>query len=336
LQEAYQRQLPMLRQNAKYLGDSNESLNKYSAASDFSSADIEKNGMKAAKTQDAQINKTDELTNSTVKAQQNIEKMNTEFSKLAITLLPNAAKAIESMTGAMVKFINYANEKFGGSAAPAGGSGSGQPGISGEFGGGDTGAGAGPAQLTQKEKMAGLRLKSAEAVSGGDTSDQLAGVARAIQDKLGGNLKYFSAFNDSYERGPNSLHGRGRALDFTLNDPSMAASVASMISGIPGISKVIDEYANPTKSATGGHIHAEISAARGAILSGPSGGYKPNLTMHGTEAVIPLNSPAAQSMGLGGGENTGLMAAQLEKLEEMVSVMKNQLAVSTKIMQYAS
>jgi hypothetical protein len=58
--------------------------------------------------------------------------------------------------------------------------------------------------------------------------------------------------------------------------------------------------------------------------------------MHGAEAVIPLNSPAAQSMGLGGGENTGLMAAQLEKLEEMVSVMKNQLAVSTKIMQYAS
>jgi hypothetical protein len=109
-----------------------------------------------------------------------------------------------------------------------------------------------------------------------------------------------------------------------------------MISGIPGISKVIDEYANPTKSATGGHIHAEISAARGAILSGPSGGYQPNLTMHGTEAVIPLNSPAAQSMGLGGGESTGLMAAQLEKLEEMVSVMKNQLAVSTKIMQYAS
>ena len=79
-----------------------------------------------------------------------------------------------------------------------------------------------------------------------------------------------------------------------------------------------------------------ISAANGAILSGPGGGYRPNLTMHGTEAIVPLNSPAAQSMGLGGGETTGLMAAQLEKLEEMVSVMRNQLAVSQKIMQYAS
>ena len=78
-----------------------------------------------------------------------------------------------------------------------------------------------------------------------------------------------------------------------------------------------------------------ISAANGAILSGPKGGYQPNLTMHGTEAIVPLDSPQAQSMGLGN-DNSGLMAAQLEKLEEMVSVMKNQLSVSTKIMQYAS
>jgi hypothetical protein len=288
---------------------------------------------KAKLTQDAQLNKTDDLTNSTTKAQQNLEKMNVEFSKLAITLLPNAAKAIESMTGAMVKFVNYANEKFGGGGGGGTSPASATTGM--DMGGAEIMT-AGPAQLTQKEKMAGLRVKSAEAFSGGDTSDQLAGVARAIQDKLGGNLRYFSAFNDSYERGPNSLHGQGRALDFTLTDPSMAASVASMISGIPGISKVIDEYANPTKSATGGHIHAEISAARGAILSGPSDGYKPNLTMHGTEAIVPLNSPAAQSMGFGSGENTGLMAAQLEKLEEMVSVMKSQLDVSKKIMSYAS
>jgi hypothetical protein len=79
-----------------------------------------------------------------------------------------------------------------------------------------------------------------------------------------------------------------------------------------------------------------ISAANGAILSGPTSGYQPNLTMHGTEAIVPLNSPAAQSMGMGGGESTSLMAAQLEKLEEMVSVMKNQLDVSKKIMSYAS
>lgn len=36
--------------------------------------------------------------------------------------------------------------------------------------------------------------------------------------------------------------------------------------------------------------HVMTSAADGAILSGPSSGYQPNLTMHGTEAIIPLKN----------------------------------------------
>ena len=199
---------------------------------------------------------------------------------------------------------------------------------------GGTGADAGPAQLTPAEAMAGLRVKSSEAYAGGDTSGQMVAIAHAIQSKLGGDLQYFSAFNDTYDRGGNSLHSKGRALDFTLNDPRNAGAVADMIRSIPGITKVIDEYANPSKSATGGHIHAEISAANGAILSGPTSGYKPNLTMHGTEAVIPLNTPAGQAAI--GGQDTGIMAAQLDRLDELVSVMKSQLSVSTKIMQYSS
>jgi len=37
-------------------------------------------------------------------------------------------------------------------------------------------------------------------------------------------------------------------------------------------------------------VHVQTSAAEGAVLSGPSSGYKPNLTMHGTEAIIPLKN----------------------------------------------
>lgn len=41
---------------------------------------------------------------------------------------------------------------------------------------------------------------------------------------------------------------------------------------------------------TGGIVidEASIAAAGGAVLSGPASGYKPNLTMHGTEAIVPL------------------------------------------------
>ena len=72
------------------------------------------------------------------------------------------------------------------------------------------------------------------------------------------------------------------------------------------------------------------SAANGAILSGPTSGYRPNLTMHGTEAVVPLNTPAQQAAA---GMDSGIMSAQLDKLDELVSLMKNQLGVSTRIMQ---
>ncbi len=180
-----------------------------------------------------------------------------------------------------------------------------------------------------------LRIKSPEAYSGGPTSQKLMTVAQAIQDKLGGDLHHFSAFNDSYHRGPNSLHSRGRALDFTLADPRKAAMMAELVRSIPGISYVKDEYANPSDDATAPHIHAEISAANGAILSGPASGYRPNLTMHGTEAIVPLNSPAAQSA-FGGADQTNLMSQQLDKLDELVRVMQNQVSVSTKILQAAN
>lgn len=178
----------------------------------------------------------------------------------------------------------------------------------------------------------GLRLKSG-AEKGGKASDALYAVAQQVAEKLGGDYKYFSGFNDV--RSGDSKHNSGRAFDIVMNDPAKYESALAMIKGISGVSFAQYEKAgqrNPNGSvASGDHIHAEVSAANGAILSGPMSGYKPNLTMHGTEAVVPLNTPAGQAA-LGGQDNT-IMAAQLDKLDEMVSVMKNQLSVSTKIMQ---
>jgi hypothetical protein len=219
----------------------------------------------------------------------------------------------------------------GASRAAPGQAGGGQP-----MGGGGGGlldrfqkSGAGPGDLS------GLRIKSAEATAGGGTSAQLATMARTIQDKLGGDLRYFSAFNDTYDRGGGSLHGQGRAMDFTLTDPSKAAAVAAMVASIPGISKVIDEYANPSRSATGGHIHAEISAAAGAILSGPKSGYRPNLTMHGTEAIVPLDSASgAQALGASA-MNDQMLSMFSARLEEMTRKISDVAEYTKKTAQYA-
>jgi hypothetical protein len=293
-----------------------------------------------AEEQKGQIAGVDSATKSQAKARDSQIKMAQNMQEFVNLGVNPATRALEFFTEALENLTDFipgagrAKARREDAAATRAGTTTSRQDQVATVAAGGTGADAGPAQLTPAEAMAGLRVKSSEAYAGGDTSGQMVAIAQAIQSKLGGDLQYFSAFNDTYDRGGNSLHSKGRALDFTLNDPRNAGAVADMIRSIPGITKVIDEYANPSKSATGGHIHAEISAASGAILSGPTSGYKPNLTMHGTEAVIPLNTLAGQAAI--GGQDNSIMAAQLERLDELVSVMKSQLTVSTKIMQYSS
>ena len=346
MQDAVRKTGVAARENARFVDKSNSAYLDYAQQRDLETATILADGTVVKKVQDAQINKTDDLTKTTIDAQKNMEGLNREMNKLGFTFLPAAAKATEAVTAAMKGLVTYINEKILGIKADSGGGG--QEGVSGEFGGGDTGAGAGPARLTRAEisqqvkeqGTKGLKLKSAEAVAGGESSTPLMELAYMIQDALGFDLKYFSGLNDT-GRDANSKHKSGRALDIVLNDPGKYESVLGTIKGMPGVSFAQYERAGQKNAngsvATGDHIHAEVSAARGAILSGPASGYKPNLTMHGTEAIVPLNNPNATAGIPGmGGMDPGMMMSQLDKMDEMVSVLKRQLGVSEKLLSYQS
>jgi hypothetical protein len=75
-----------------------------------------------------------------------------------------------------------------------------------------------------------------------------------------------------------SKHGAGNAVDLDSKDANALAAGGFLAKFGLG---------RPVK---GDPVHIQqISAADGAILSGPAGGYQPNLTMHGTEAIVPLN-----------------------------------------------
>ena len=316
----------------------------------------------------------DDLTTQVVSAQMAMEGMGIEINKLSKTFLPAAAASVRLVTETMTGLVNGINRLLGPSNAEIDArnrrsESDANPSTiyQGEEQGrlnrqrqeqlrqGNPNTGTNPVFRNQSstqnaqpnaqnasnsnqasaDPYAGLRIKSAESTAGGDVNTKLPEIARLIQEKLGGDLKYFSAFNDRHHMDTHSAHAQGNAMDFTLTDPRKAAAVASQLSVMPGVSQVLDEYTYPSRGSTGGHIHAEISARDGAVLSGPTNGYKPNLAMHGTEAIVPLNPSVVQNLA-GNKQDSELMREQLNRMDEMVTLLKNQLTVTTKLMQYSA
>lgn len=113
-----------------------------------------------------------------------------------------------------------------------------------------------------------LKVKSGESIGGGSAHQGVLELAKIIQGNFG--VRHFSAFNDRYHqtKRPNSLHTKGLALDFSLKDPKTASTVTSKLSGLlknAGVSaKVLNEYANPSAGATGGHIHVQFQSKKDA------------------------------------------------------------------------
>jgi hypothetical protein len=369
LQQAMRRNRDAQMQNAKFVDRAASAYQDFSQVADFTNADFSEGFEKARKTQDAQLKGQDKLTEDTVKAQANMEQMNREIQKLGFTFLPNAATAVNKMTETMKKFVQYVNEKVLGEAAGA--APAGPAGIGGEFGGAGGGSGnaavdaavgavGSDAEIAAARKSVaaggsttggtvtagqqdlakmGLKMKQGDVqAEGASISGNLIDLAKKVQSSIPG-FSYFSGFNDRFhnENSPASKHTQGLAMDFALaQKPSKeeGARIVDMLKQMGAVS-AIDEYNSPSAKATGGHIHAQVSAAGGAILSGPKSGYTPNLVMHGTEAVVPLNSTPSQGAS-GLGMNSEMMQQQLDRLDDLVSVMKSQLDVSTKIMRYSS
>ena len=125
---------------------------------------------------------------------------------------------------------------------------------------------------------------------GAGISPKLIKVAEALNAKFSGDIERFTGFNDGYNRGSGSTHSNGMAFDFTLKEYSEKKfnEIASALKSA-GASSVLDEYKNPSRHATGKHIHVEIPEfAKGGIVTGSKTGFPAML--HGKEMIQPLNS----------------------------------------------
>ena len=229
----------------------------------------------------------------------------------------------------------------GGGKAPMGGGGAGQmdygkelygKGGGGAGGAGGSGGGGAPGAGLTGKPLSGVSTGLAQALQMAAAEyNQITGktveVTSAVRDSAK-QAELYQAYVEGRSKFPaappgTSKHERGLAVDISQ---AVADDMDRM--------GLLKKYGR-ARPVANDPVHLEVSAANGAILSGPASGYKPNLTMHGTEAIVPLNSPAAQSA-FGSPDQTSLMSAQLDKLDELVRVMQNQVSVSTKILQAAN
>jgi hypothetical protein len=230
---------------------------------------------------------------------------------------------------------------------------------------GDLGAKGGVARTTAELRKMGLNLRAGDVQADGRLlDDRLINLAKSAQSQISG-FHVITSLNDNFhaERYSTSQHAFGRAMDFTLDHkPTVAEGqqITQQLKGM-GASYVIDEYNHPSKGATGGHFHAQVSAAMGfdGTLSGPASGYKPNIVMHGEErlTITPQSQAPTPAFSFDTNADTALlMATRLDKinqivelfnkkknntrsaekltqLSEIVNIMQNQVSVSTKILQ---
>jgi hypothetical protein len=211
------------------------------------------------------------------------------------------------------------------------------------------GAGMAGAPVTVGEAdLAGLTMKKGDVQKeGAKLSPNLIALARKIQSGIG-DFGYFSSFNDNYHQDKKSNHNKGTALDFVLNkdikgDKEAGAKVIEALRAM-GATNIIDEYNNPSANATGGHIHAEVSAKTQGMFKGPESGYW--LKAHGEEALMNQQGLSnlitkAQMPGAGGasddiiGAMQDTMVALTEKLEEVVSILQKSHNTQEELLTYS-
>ncbi|AXY60029.1 tape measure protein [Acinetobacter sp. WCHAc010052] len=116
--------------------------------------------------------------------------------------------------------------------------------------------------LVSNSHLRGLNIKSSESVGGGQIRGYTAEFAQLANSALGNSLNRFTAFNDRYHKGTNSRHATGNAFDFTLKNAKEAESAVKVLEDVArryGYSvKILNEYKDPSKRATGGHLHVSV------------------------------------------------------------------------------
>jgi len=201
----------------------------------------------------------------------------------------------------------------------------------GETSTGDLGTKGGVGRTTDELRKMGLIIRTTGDVQadGRIVDERIIKLAKQIQSQIKG-FGVITSINDRFhaERYATSQHAFGRAIDFTLDHKPSDQEGQDIIKQIKGMgaSHVIDEYNHGDARTTGGHFHAQVSAAMGwtGTLSGPSTGYRPNIVMHGDErlTITPRNQATATARSPFNADTETLMKTRLEKIARVVELFR--------------
>ncbi len=139
-------------------------------------------------------------------------------------------------------------------------------------------------------KGLGLRLKSSETISGGGVKAYTAQFAKMTQDHLGDQLQRFTALNDGFHQGKGGKHPVGQAFDFTVKDAAEANKsiqrIQEMAKKYGFAIKTLNEYSDPSKNATGGHVHVSVLGYKGTTQ-----------TLKDAQALISIAAETQEKIG---------------------------------------
>ena len=300
------------------------------------SMDLSKIGQPIKNEQNAAAKTQNELTNNVITATKNMQELSVQMATLTKYALPSAAIAVKTLGTAAAATAAYLMS-IGGRPSPTSGGGAAAttaPGPNTTPGGAATGQVPLGGQIRPRpgilDKLGPDALQQLNVSSQGERGQydpRLIGLAKNLQDMYP-NIT-FTGINDRDD----GAHGRGEALDFTLpgmtvGDVEQGRSMVESLRNM-GFRFALDEYNNPSPKATGPHFHAQL--ATGGIVSGPKSGY--GAMLHGTEAVVPL--PDGRSIPVQTNDS-GNFELQLDRLDTIISVMRDQVSATQKLLQYAS
>jgi len=206
---------------------------------------------------------------------------------------------------------------------------------------------AGATKGSQVDPLARFNFggQRAERTGGGPASAKLIEMAGKVADLYPDLM--ITAFDDLFHRKnyPGSSHTKGRAMDFALYGENIPRNIeeSTAIKKVlqdMGLVNVRDEYfADVNQHTKGQHFHAEVSARFGRLTSGPLSGYR--ATLHGNEVVIPLSNgttipldmtPLIRNLDT----NAQALAAQIERLDDLIMLSRDTLNVNRKMLNYRS